>query len=83
MTGINFKVIGLIGTKFEWARFRFIDLPKREMDGLLIWPSRLVIYILAISKVIRTGNRTCDSASPLGDNATGSMIPYFTLTLSL
>ena len=43
MTSINFKVIGLTRPAFEPSRFRFANLPKWEIDALLIQLSHLVI----------------------------------------
>ena len=42
VTCINFKVIALTHPGFGLQMFGFPDLPKLEMDALLIWPSRLV-----------------------------------------
>ena len=41
LTSINIKVIGLTLSGFKPTGSEAPDLPKQEMDGLLIWPSHL------------------------------------------
>ena len=49
---------------FELATFGFPDLPEREVDALLLWPSQLVkgiiILIVMLCKTQHyTGGATC------------------------